>query len=148
MKKELDDLLVSKYPKIFKNRNASMLETAMCWGFDCRNGWFWLLDNLCKCIQSYLDNNPHLKVGQVVATQVKEKYGSLRFYYEGGNETIHGMVWLAEHQSYNICEECGATEDIGNTAGWISIRCKTCAEKEGLISWKPYSEKDEEDGEY
>ena len=147
MKKELDELLVTKYPKIFRDRHGSMLETAMCWGFDCNDGWFWLLDSLCSSIQSYIDNNPHLKITQVVTTQVKEKFGGLRFYYIGGDETINGMVWLAEHQSYNICEQCGSTSEVGSTDGWIYTRCKSCAEKEGLHSWKLNSERKDEDEE-
>ena len=38
MKKELDEALVAKYPKIFKYRHAPMTHTAMCWGFDCGDG--------------------------------------------------------------------------------------------------------------
>lgn len=123
MKKELDELLVKKYPKIFRDRNENMKNTAMCWGFDCDDGWFWLIDNLCDSIQSYIDHN---NVNQVIATQVKEKYGGLSFYYVGGNELIHGMVWLASHQSYNICEKCGSLENVTQTNGWVKTLCKKC----------------------
>ena len=40
MRKELDEKLCEKYPLIFKNRHADMTETAMCWGFECGDGWF------------------------------------------------------------------------------------------------------------
>ncbi|MBU0846943.1 hypothetical protein KKH23_07095 [Patescibacteria group bacterium] len=150
MKKELDDLLVKKYPKIFRDRYADMRTTAMCWGFEFSEGWMWLMDSLCNCIQSYIDNNPHLKITQVVAVQTKEKYGSLRFYYDGGDDLVSGMVWLAEHQSYDICEVCGSTKDVGRTGvttdGWVYTRCKKCAESENLLDWKSNDEiaKDEE----
>ena len=138
MRKELDDKLVKKYPKIFKDRNADMKETAMCWGFDHDDGWFWLIDNLCESIQGYIDRND---VPQVVATQVKEKFGSLRFYYEGGNDLIDGMVWLVEDMSYNICEICGSTKNVGVTSGWIKTVCKDCVKEKDIKNWEEYEDK-------
>jgi hypothetical protein len=127
MKKELDDLLVEKYPKIFRDRYADMRITAMCWGAECGSGWFWLIDKLCERIQSHIDLNPHLNIEQVIAVQVKEKFGGLRFYYNGGNDYIDGMVSLAEHLSYYICENCGTTENVTqNENGWIFTLCYKC----------------------
>ena len=61
---------------------------------------------------------------QVVADQVKEKFGTLRFYYSGGDDTIHGMVRMAESMSALTCEECGApgTQRHG---GWVHTYCDT-----------------------
>jgi len=126
MKKELDEKLVKKYPKIFVDRYGDMKKTAMCWGFECGDGWYWLIDNLCDSIQSYIDNNKHLNIPQVVAVQVKEKFGGLRFYIEGGNEYINGMISIAESMSYNICENCGTTENVTQTKGWVYTRCENC----------------------
>lgn len=128
MRKELDNYLVEKYPKIFVNRYADMKTTAMCWGFSHGDGWFWLLDQLCNSIQSHIDNNSFRNIPQVVASQVKEKYGYLNFYFSGGDDYIDGMVSLAEKMSMNICEECGSLENIGHTSGWIKCICKDCYE--------------------
>lgn len=136
MKKEYDDYLVAKYPKIFANRNKSEMESCMYWGFEHGNGWFWLLDRLCKSIQGYIDNNPHLNISQVVADQVKEKFGSLSFYYSGGDKRIDGMVSLAENMSEYICEKCGSTKEVGQTKGWITTLCKECAKDSP--TWKQY----------
>ena len=123
MTKELDEKLVAKYPKIFADRNGDMRNTAMCWGFSCGDGWYWLIDNLCDTIQSYLDHNKHLNHPQVVAMQVKEKFGTLRFYINGACELINGMIWLAEHMSAHICEECGEPGEVLNDNGWYVCRC-------------------------
>lgn len=131
MKQELDEALCAKYPKIFCNRHAPMTETAMCWGFDVGNGWYQILDSLCGNIQSYIDwknrsadaNHKDVKpVPQVVATQVKEKFGGLRFYYEGGDEQIYGMVRMAESWASVTCEECGHPGTIRH-GGWIRTLC-------------------------
>jgi hypothetical protein len=66
------------------------------------------------------------EIPQVVATQVKEKFGTLRFYYDGGNDIIDGMVRMAEAMSEVTCEQCGAPgEERGG--GWIVTLCDTHA---------------------
>jgi len=139
MKRELDKKLVNKYPKIFAERYAPMTETAMCWGFDCGDGWYWLIDRLCESIQSYIDNNPHRNISQVVAVQVKEKFGTLSFYFKGGDNIIEGMVWLAENMSGHICENCGSTKDVStytNKHRWISTLCNKCKAKQKIYERK------------
>jgi hypothetical protein len=128
MTEEHDSYLVTKYPQTFADRHASMQETAMCWGFECGDGWFNIIDHLCESIQGYIDNNDK---AQVVATQVKEKYGTLRFYYNGGDDLTDGMVWLAEVISHHTCEMCGTTQDVKSDSvyGWILTLCPECREK-------------------
>lgn len=43
----------------------------------------------------------------VKIAQVKEKFGTLRFYYDGGDDTIKGMVEFAEYLSSKTCQETG-----------------------------------------
>lgn len=144
MSPELDNDLCTRYPKIFADRNASPRETAMCWGFECDDGWFNIIDNLCGCIQRHIDiseeqrdyalrNNLEVKDAcpQVVAFQVKEKFGGLRFYFSGGNDIIHGMVTLAEAMSYSTCEVCG---NPGKPRGGSYIRalCDIHAKESGI----------------
>jgi len=47
MRKELDEKLCEKYPLIFKDRHENMQNTAMCWGFECGDGWYNIIDTLC-----------------------------------------------------------------------------------------------------
>ena len=60
---------------------------------------------------------------QVTVDQVKEKFGTLRFYYTGGDDKVRGMVSMAESMSGVTCEECGnpGTTSIG---GYIRTLCK------------------------
>ncbi len=142
MRKELDKQLVEKYPLIFKNRHGDMKETAMFWGFECGDGWYQVLDSLCANIQHHIDwshknhkwdieyneKNPDEPrevrdpVPQVVAVQVKEKFGGLRFYYDGGDDRIYGMVRMAESWASCTCEECGAPGKH-RSGGWIRTLC-------------------------
>lgn len=107
-----------------------MTQTCMCWGFSCGDGWFDLIDTLCDQIQRHID---HAGVQQVEATQVKEKFGSLNFYYAGGDALIDGMVSTAEAVSERICEECGAPGQLlSSPDGWLMTRCQTHAPKHAV----------------
>ena len=139
MNDNLDKELCKKYPKIFVGRSLPMTETAMCWGFEHGDGWFNIIDKLCSNIQGHIDwknkqrekllveNTHNLKIPdhitQVVAVQVKEKFGTLRFYYEGGDDYIRGLVSMAESMSGVTCEVCGKPGTTGGT-GWIHTACE------------------------
>ena len=130
MKKELQDKLFNHYPKLFKDKDKSPKETLICFGIECDDGWYWLINNLCKCIQTYIDNNK--KVTQIKVVQVKEKFGELRFYTDYSDDFIDGIIHFAEVLSNNICEVCG--ENIHNISkghydGWIKTICDSCYEK-------------------
>jgi len=106
-----------------------MTETCMCWGFSCGDGWFNILNQLMGNIQHHIDwkNKNSEVVAQVTLDQVKEKFGTLRFYYTGGDDVIDGMVTMAESMSGVTCEECGSPgERVGG--GWVTTLCKPCEE--------------------
>ena len=174
MKKELDEYLCKVYPKMMINRDKSIQETCMCWGFECGDGWFQILNQLMSNIQHHIDWRERqrdidikfnemavqLKAGdstlfdesmkdmlnrdwvekrkqelidlplreikecpQVTLDQVKEKFGTLRFYYTGGDDYISGLVSMAESMSGVTCETCGkpGTRTRGS---WIKTACK------------------------
>jgi len=52
MRKELDEALCAKYPLIFRDRHENMQVTAMCWGFECGDGWYNIIDTLCGLLTS------------------------------------------------------------------------------------------------
>jgi hypothetical protein len=153
MRKELDEALCAKYPKIFKDRHGDMKETLMCWGFECGDGWYQILNSLCGQIQHHIDwsyknqewdlkwNEEHPEeqrsvrepVPQVVAVQVKEKFGGLRFYYDGGDDQVYGMVRMAESWAAHTCEECGSPGKQRG-GGWIRTLCDHHAEEQGYYT--------------
>lgn len=103
------------YPKMFADKYG---------GFAVGAGWYPILEALCANIQHYTDwkNREKEVVPQVVVEQIKEKFGGLRFYYQGGDAEISGMVRMAEAWADVACEECGG---IGKrrSGGWIRTLC-------------------------
>ena len=140
MRQELDELLCEKYPKMMVNRLKPMQETCMCWGFECGDGWFNILNQLMSNIQHHIDwNNQNFEKGykqykqvsQVTLDQVKEKFGTLRFYYSGGDDEISGMVRMAESMSGVTCEECGNPGKCRGS-GWMYTACDAHTKPEHL----------------
>lgn len=143
MRAELQKKLFEKYPKIFSKREKSTRDNLMYFGFDHDDGWYWLIDNLCNTIQNYIDSNYkwstkrhgflwlkkriiRIDLPQLVAVQVKEKFGRLCFYVDFSDEFVEGIIRFAEDLSGTICEMCGTTKEVGKTSGWIKTICKGC----------------------
>jgi hypothetical protein len=93
-------------------------------GFACGEGWWPILTNLCANIQHHLDwkNKKSEVVPQVTVAQIKEKFGGLRFYYDGGDDTIRGMITMAEAWAGNTCETCGKPGHQ-RSGSWIKTLC-------------------------
>ncbi len=113
--------LVAIYPKLFSDLHP--MTAISLFGFDCGDGWFEILkeciENIAKvCEQKELN----LKV-----SQVKEKYGSLRFYMDEETDEISHIIQIAEAKSAEICEECGQPGEIrAGQYGWYNSRCDKC----------------------
>ena len=140
MSPHLDESLCKKYPLIFANRHGSVMETLMCWGFDCGDGWYDLIDTLCGEIQHHIDNRKRNRevilkketfdsntlpeeIPQVVAVQVKEKFGSLRFYYDLWALSIRPYIFSYIHfkNPYHV---------LNNMAIYIADKLKTLTKDE------------------
>jgi hypothetical protein len=111
---EMQEYFPKVYPKIFSGKYG---------GIAVGHGWFDLLNQACRLIQSHCDWQKE-KCPQVIAEQVKEKFGGLRFYVSGGDDYTRGIVAMAEQMSGLTCEKCGAPGTTGGT-GWISTLCET-----------------------
>jgi len=72
-------------------------------------------------------------VEQVIITQIKEKFGTLRFYYGGGDLYISGLVAMAESMSSVLCEKCGNPGHRYDNKKWVRILCDFHAEKMGYV---------------
>ena len=76
MKKELDEALCAKYPLIFKDRHADMRTTAMCWGLDCGDGWYNIIDVLCGLLTS------DYRHAETDYKSIKDKLGKPRWEFD------------------------------------------------------------------
>lgn len=132
--------LFDKYPAIFQDKDKPMSQTCMCWGIDVGNGWYNIVKRICEMLDDI-----YYKTGVLfVADQVKEKYGTLRFYYhDEGRLTkiskeerlqlynkVSNFIGKMEKMSGTICEECGKPGNL-RSRGWIITLCDKCSKKMG-----------------
>jgi len=103
------------YPKMYAGKHG---------GFAVGKGWYPIIERLSSNIQQHIEwkNRESEVVPQVIVEQIKEKFGGLRFYYQGGDEQVAGMVRMAEAWADVACEECGG---IGKRrgGGWVRTLC-------------------------
>lgn len=163
MSPELEQKLVEKYPDLFRDVNRSPRESLMCFGCEHGDGWYDIIDNLCGYV-TYLQNNVSYYLGlkgsvdkgfdgcfrcpKVIFTQIKEKYGTLRVYWnfeeienydeiksnlKDPNEldecikrysnTIDSVINFCEYLSSKTCEMTGKPGKL-YSKGWCVTLCK------------------------
>jgi hypothetical protein len=133
--------LQEKYPKILKQLGGDPRITCMSADHDgiaIGDGWIPLLEKLFDFCQFHHDKNGY---PQLVAEQIKEKFGTLRFYYsfeKCTSETAHlgkqfnrdekmleGAIAFAEMLSGTICESCGKPSKVSGKR-WRTTLCDDC----------------------
>lgn len=113
--------MTEAYPEMFSHPYG---------GFAVGAGWWPILEALCGQIHHHVKwkQEQKEKYGRgdgcpdVIVEQIKEKFGGLRFYYQGGNEMVDGMVRMAESWASHTCEECGKPGK-SRSGGWIRTLC-------------------------
>jgi hypothetical protein len=126
--------LVTSYPDLFHPHGDP--PTARGWPY-VGDGWCGLLQ--CACIR--IRAAVRADGGTFHATQIQEKYGTLRFYWEGAlsqeaDARVEEAIDLAEARSAVTCEICGEP-GLLHGPGWFTTRCAQHAEGRGPIEAQP-----------
>ena len=145
MRNELQRQLVEQYPDIFEMVGSDPRDSAMAWGIECGDGWFDILDHLCRELTRTVETidrlHPEYKF-RVKAVQVKEKYGTLRFYVDfhydenindeqmkrltSYMDRISGAISFAESMTARTCEDCGARATMNPDEPFPIVLCRAC----------------------
>jgi len=159
MKPELELKLAEEFPFMHRGKNANeqikddsrIGNLYDAYGCEFSDGWYEVIRGLCHDISEAYE-----KAGvpvDIVVDQVKEKFGTLRFYYhpEGHNPGIHAFDSLSdgrsiriipgvsdlhkevaeivhkwEKESGNVCEKCGAEGELRKDLRWVLTLCDSC----------------------
>lgn len=84
-------------------------------------GWFNLVRELCIEL-SKMETKP-------VVMQIKEKFGTLRFYINEYTEELDKIISKYELMSETVCEECGEPGKLRPELRWIKTLCDKHAEE-------------------
>lgn len=141
------DALVARFPRLFKGQPPRV------WS-DLPPGWTELADRLFVDLDAMLDNDAAMRFKII---QIKEKFASLRVYWQLGKEQtlvmdLHGpgsvqridtvpakptvffdqlkaRVQQAVAEAATTCQRCGNGSASTNASGWIVTLCESCRGK-------------------
>lgn len=121
--------LIDDFPVLYKND----------FYFECDDGWFELIYNLSKEVNDIIKDLSKEAQETTKVTQVKEKFGSLRWYvdlpYESLEENhlselnrkIENIIYKFEEKSETTCESCGNVGKIKKINNWLlKCICENC----------------------
>ena len=128
-----DAEFAAQFPTVFRDLGGDPTHTCMAWGLEIPPAWRGTVWALCETIASVCThlNHTHPELQYcVVADQIKEKWGGLRFYWHGetagwdqavppqwsaaaaaalasAESEITGAVECAERVVAGLCHRCG-----------------------------------------
>ena len=121
------DKLVQSCPLLFAEADS--------FHFECAKGWLGLLTKLCLTIEAILkgmpagdlyytlDNTPEATVYRTFeVAQVKEKFGTLRFYMDGSSDEVDVLIGAAVLESSETGEKCGEPGTLRANV-WFKTLC-------------------------
>jgi hypothetical protein len=112
-------------------------------GFECREGWRHLITRLLDRLEAEIAAKPESARSGTYVSQIKEKFGGLRFYVNGGvSEEMQAAIRVAGDESLTICEVCGAAgKAVQSPRGWVRTVCPDHAgtlgtlERPAVLPW-------------
>ena len=118
------DIIRQDCPRLYKQGIA----------FECAIGWYDIVYDLSvkieKILNEFAENHKQVEgeeneIIEMFAVQVKEKYGTLRFYMSLETDEISDLIHEAEALSSQTCESCGASAKMRGTR-WLEVKCDAC----------------------
>lgn len=118
MNEENTQKLFGAFPRLFRSQKEP----------ECFDGWFQLIYGLSAEIEKEaaragLDSESWPEVAQI-----KEKFGTLRYYVRNTTHEIQALIVRAEQKSAVTCGKCGRPGRL-NTDGYMSVKCPACTEE-------------------
>ena len=120
MTPENERRLRTKHPQLFAGpRGKAALVPFAVDGFAVGDGWATILDEMAAEIERSC-----VRTGSKLPTvlQIKEKFGLLRVYIDGGVEGVDTIIARAEERSAVTCEDCGKPGRL-RRKGWLRTLC-------------------------
>lgn len=116
-----DRAFIARFPEVFGP--TDQLQPLVSYqGLAVGDGWMPLLGRLCIDLTAVVCEDRL----QFRAIQVKQKFGGLRFYAQGGTARTWALIDAAEALSTTICERCGKPTHLRNRGGYVTTTCNRC----------------------
>ncbi len=121
--------LFEDFPLLYAGRHLPVTTNLMSSGFDCGDGCFELLYDLSQQLEQYNLEHPE---ATVMAVQVKEKFGALRFYIDRVALPVEAAIAAAVLQSLQTCALTGRPGSLHQRHGDYRTLCLEQARELGF----------------
>lgn len=125
MNTALEAKIYLKCPILYHYRKAGPQSNLMCFGFATGDGWYDIIYNASVEIEAIAQKMEQQGIEESylpAAAQVKEKFGTLRFYVDNQTDEISDIL---DKVSATTCESCGQTGKLV-TGDWLRTLCPSC----------------------
>lgn len=124
MNTKLTDFLNETFPNLYRGPMKKGM-----W-FEHDDGWFSIIYDLSYKLEKEIVKMPQedRDLGFGSASQVKEKFGTLRFYMSSETDEMSKFIQEAENKSGITCEKCGDKGHL-RSDGWMKTLCDKCNEE-------------------
>lgn len=127
--------LTKDFPHVFVGYENGREPFSM-FGFECGDGWEPIIRNAAAQLEPLIviegKKDPEaFKYGLFSTSQLKEKYGTMRWYLSSGTEEMYAITEEAESKSEATCEQCGAPGEVRGR-GWLYCACLKHTKKEDM----------------
>lgn len=109
MDQVLSDRLIAAFPQLYRSwqdRNIQQVWRTRQ-DFECGDGWFELFWHLSAQLEALIVALPTSEQDAYAPTNIKEKFGGLRFYMTKCTPEMDHTIRRAEEESIRTCEQCG-----------------------------------------
>ena len=133
--------LFERFDHLYRGRHLPDTQNLMGYGFQCGDGWFELSYELSEQIEAYCQQHP--EAAELIAVQIKQKFGELRFHVCPLVPAIQQMIEQARVQSRQTCERTGKPGEMcRDPNGYYQTLCPEAATEFGFepVRQKPSPE--------
>jgi hypothetical protein len=132
--------LFERFDHLYRGRHLPLTQNLMSDGFDCGDGWYDLLYELSAQLEAYCQEHP--EAGILIAVQVKQKFGELRFYVNPHIPAVQRMINAVTEKSRQTCELTGQPGTKCSRQGYYRTLSVEQAQALGFTSVQSPSEQD------
>lgn len=129
---ELNKAMINYFPFLLP-RNVWTDEVSDDYDYTCNNfccmpdGWVMAFgyELLCELREALIEAD---FLHKYRVTQIKEKFGSLRWYDFGATDKVYEIIRKYSDISIKVCIKCGKPAKY-ESVGWITYLCEDCAKQ-------------------
>jgi len=114
-----EDEFYRRFPLLFADvlEGSTSVSPLTDWGIECGIGWRGLLEKVCGELERMIAAIPARNRDDYRATQVKQKFGTLRLYMGRYTDEMVDAIRVAEMESMDTCETCGGKANACSCRG-------------------------------